>query len=125
LELAAKNNLNVVVHQRDSWDDTLKILKEFTGRLKAVFHCFGGSPAQAAEVLALGHLVSFTGIISFKNAGLVRETSQSLPKGSFMIETDCPYLAPIPYRGKRQTSQEDLREELWQTSHSFFRLGSS
>jgi TatD DNase family protein len=141
LEMAAQKRLNVVVHQRDSWDDTLAILKEFTGQLKAVFHCFGGSPAQAAEVLALGHLVSFTGIISFKNAGLLRETARSLPKGSFMIETDCPYLAPVPHRGKRcepayvrqvaevlcterQMTQEDLREELWQTSHSFFRLDS-
>jgi TatD DNase family protein len=139
LELAARHHLNVVIHQRDSWEDTVRILQEFSGRLKAVFHCFGGTKEQASEILSLGHLVSFTGIISFKNASQVRATAASLPVGSFMIETDCPYLAPVPHRGQRcepshvreiaailcqerQISPEALSEELWKTTHSFFKI---
>src|SRR5271163_4603767 len=66
LELSAELGLNAVIHQRDSWDDTLKILSDFTGRVRGVFHCFGGTIEQAREVIALGHLVSFTGIVTFK-----------------------------------------------------------
>src|SRR5271163_2629322 len=63
LELTAELGLNAVIHQRDSWDDTLRILSEFTGKVRGVFHCFGGTIEQAREVVALGHLVSFTGIV--------------------------------------------------------------
>lgn len=101
LDLAAEARLNVVIHQRDAWEDTLAILRAYTGRLRGVFHCFGGTPAQADEVLALGHLVSFTGIATFKNAAVVRETAAHVPADRFMVETDCPYLAPVPFRGKR------------------------
>ena len=101
LDLAAEARLNVVIHQRDAWEDTLAILRDYTGKLRGVFHCFGGTPAQADEVLALGHLVSFTGIATFKNAAVVRETAAHVPADRFMVETDCPYLAPVPYRGKR------------------------
>jgi TatD DNase family protein len=101
LELTAELDLNAVIHQRDSWDDTLAILREFTGRVRGVFHCFGGTLAQAQEVIALGHLVSFTGIVTFKNARQVQATAQDVPWEKFMVETDCPYLAPTPDRGKR------------------------
>jgi TatD DNase family protein len=101
LELAAKHGLSVVVHQRDSWEDTLAILRPYSGRVKAVFHCFGGTIAQAEELLALGFCVSFTGIVTFKNAAAVHETAAKLPAGSFFLETDCPFLAPVPHRGKR------------------------
>jgi TatD DNase family protein len=101
LELTAELGLNAVIHQRDSWDDTLKILAEFTGKVRGVFHCFGGTIEQAREVVALGHLVSFTGIVTFKNARQVQETARALEGGQFMVETDCPYLAPVPDRGKR------------------------
>ncbi len=101
LELAAECGLNVVIHQRDAWEDTLAILRPYTGRVRGVFHCFGGTPAQAEEVLAMGHLVSFTGIATFKNGVGVRETAAAVPEDRFMVETDCPYLAPVPYRGKR------------------------
>jgi TatD DNase family protein len=101
LDLAAELKLNVVIHQRDSWEDTLTILRDYTGRVRGVFHCFGGTTAQAEELFALGHLVSFTGIITFKNAEVVRETVRQIPLNQFMVETDCPYLAPIPHRGKR------------------------
>jgi TatD DNase family protein len=101
LEMTARLGLNAVIHQRDSWDDTLAILREFTGRVRGVFHCFGGTAEQAREVIALGHLVSFTGIVTFKNARQVQATAQDVPVDAFMVETDCPYLAPVPDRGKR------------------------
>jgi TatD DNase family protein len=101
LELTAELGLNAVIHQRDSWDDTLAILREFTGRVRGVFHCFGGTLEQAREVIALGHLVSFTGIVTFKNARQVQATAQDVAFDQFMVETDCPYLAPAPDRGKR------------------------
>lgn len=101
LDLAVEHRLNVVVHQRDSWDDTLAILRPYSGKLKAVFHCFGGTLAQAHELLDLGFYVSFTGIVTFKNAAIVQETAAKLPAGTFFLETDCPFLAPVPHRGKR------------------------
>lgn len=100
LDLAAELGLNVVVHQRDAWDATLEILRPHTGRVRGVFHCFGGSPEAAAEIAAMGHLVSFTGIVTFKNAMLVQETAKSVAADGYMAETDCPYLAPVPFRGK-------------------------
>jgi len=100
LDLAAELGLNVVVHQREAWDDTLEILRPYTGRVRGVFHCFGGSPEAAAEIAAMGHLVSFTGIVTFKNAALVQETAKSVAADGYMVETDCPYLAPVPFRGK-------------------------
>ena len=101
LELAVELGLNVVIHERDSWDDTHALLAPFAGKVRAQFHCFGKSPAHAEAVLADGHLVSFTGIVTFKNAAIVQETAARLPAGTFMVETDCPYLAPVPFRGKR------------------------
>ena len=101
LDLATELGLNVVLHQRDAWEDTLEILRAYTGRLRGVFHCFGNTPDQAREILALGHLVSFTGIVTFKNATLVRKVVAAIPLDAFMVETDCPYLAPVPHRGSR------------------------
>jgi TatD DNase family protein len=101
LELAAELRLNVVIHQRDAWDRTLEILRPYTGKVRCVFHCFANSFEQAQQVIDLGHLVSFTGIVTFKNASDVQEVAAQMPIDSFMIETDCPYLAPVPFRGKR------------------------
>ena len=101
LELAVELRLNVVIHQRDAWEDTLEIMRPYARQFSGVFHCFGGTREQADEALALGHLVSFTGIVTFKNGRNVREVAALLPLDSFMLETDCPYLAPAPFRGKR------------------------
>lgn len=101
LDVAAELGLNVVIHQRDAWDDTLEILRPYTGRLRSVFHCFGNLPEQAAELAALGHLVSFTGIVTFKNGQIIRETAATVDDSGYMVETDCPYLAPAPHRGQR------------------------
>lgn len=100
LDLAVELGCNVVVHQREAWQDTLEILRPYTGKLRGVFHCFGGSPEDAAALAAMGHLVSFTGIVTFKNAALVQETAVSVASDGYMVETDCPYLAPVPFRGQ-------------------------
>jgi len=101
LDLAVELGLNAVIHQRDAWEDTLKIMEPYTGKLRGVFHCFGGSLDEANEVLDLDHLVSFTGIVTFKNGVAVREVAAQIPLWKLMVETDCPYLAPVPFRGKR------------------------
>ena len=100
LDLAVDLGVNVVIHQRDAWRDTLDILRPYTGKLRGVFHCFGGSPEDAAEIAAMGHLVSFAGIVTFKNAALVQDAAKSVGSDGYMVETDCPYLAPVPFRGK-------------------------
>jgi TatD DNase family protein len=101
LDLAVELGLNVVIHQRDAWDEALEIMRNYGRQISGVFHCFGGTLEQANEVLDLGHLVSFTGIVTFKNGASVREVAAKVPLDSFMVETDCPYLAPVPFRGKR------------------------
>src|SRR5205814_5925051 len=101
LDLAVELGLNVVIHQRDAWNDTLEIMRPYSGKLRGVFHCFGGTIEQANQVLDLDHLVSFTGIVTFKNGVRVREVATQIPLWKFMVETDCPYLAPVPFRGKR------------------------
>ena len=100
LDLAVELGRNIVIHQRQAWQDTLDILRPYTGKLRGVFHCFGGSPEDAAEIASMGHLVSFTGIVTFKNATLVQDTAKSVATDGYMVETDCPYLAPVPFRGK-------------------------
>jgi TatD DNase family protein len=99
LELAAQLEKPVVIHQRDSWNETLDILKQYS--VKAVLHCFTGGVAELSEVLAMGHHVSFTGIATFKNAADVRAAARVAPADRVMVETDAPYLAPVPHRGKR------------------------
>ena len=139
LDLAVELGLNVVIHQRSAWEDTLEVLRPYTGKLRGVFHCFGGTPEEAAEVAALGHLVSFTGIITFKNAEQVRLTAAAVSADGYMVETDCPYLAPVPYRGKRAEpahtrlvaekiaevrgiSLDEVAEATTRTAEGFFRF---
>ncbi len=99
LELAAELDKNVIIHQRDAWADTLEILRNST--VRGVFHCFSSSLAQAQEVIRLGHMISFTGLITFKNAAETREIAATVPLDRIMVETDCPFLAPVPFRGRR------------------------
>jgi len=139
LDLAVELGLNAVIHQRDAWEDTVKIMQPYTGKLRGVFHCFGGSLDQANEVLALDHLVSFTGIVTFKNGAAVREVAAQVPLWKFMVETDCPYLAPVPFRGKRsepahtrivaetiaaarQVPLKEIAETTTETAEKFFRF---
>jgi TatD DNase family protein len=101
MEVAVELGLNCVIHQRDSFDDTLAQLQPFAGKLRGVFHCFSESAERLRQILALGSLVSYTGIVTFKNAVNVRESLAATPLDQFMLETDCPFLAPVPWRGKR------------------------
>jgi TatD DNase family protein len=101
LEVAAELGLNCVIHQRDSLEDTIAQLEPFADRVRGVFHCFANDAATMRRVLALGSLVSFTGILTFKNGQNIRDTLAATPMGQFMLETDSPFLAPVPYRGKR------------------------
>ena len=101
LEVAAETGLNCVIHQRDSLEDTLRTLEPFTNQVRGVFHCFANDAATMRRILDLGSLVSFTGILTFKNGRNIRDTMAATPIDRFMLETDCPYLAPVPYRGKR------------------------
>jgi TatD DNase family protein len=101
LEVAIEAGLNCVIHQRDAFDDTLAQLRPFAAKVRGVFHCFGENADRMRRVLEIGSLVSFTGIATFKNGQNVRDTIAATPLDRFMLETDCPYLAPVPYRGKR------------------------
>jgi TatD DNase family protein len=102
LEVAAETGLNCVIHQRgDCFEDTVNLLRPFADRVRGVFHCFASDATTMQRVLDLGSLVSFTGIVTFKNGQNVRDTVAATPLGKFILETDCPYLAPVPYRGKR------------------------
>ena len=101
LEIAAELQLNCVIHQRDAFEDTLAEFQPYANRVRGVFHCFANDAATMKRIVALGSLVSFTGILTFKNGQNIRETLAATPLDSFMLETDCPFLAPVPYRGKR------------------------
>lgn len=101
LEVAAELKLNCVIHQRSSFDDLFAQIQPFATKTRGVFHCFGESVERLQKILALGWLVSYTGIVTFKNGQNIRDAVAATPLGKFMLETDCPYLAPIPYRGKR------------------------
>ncbi|MEO0347851.1 MAG: TatD family hydrolase [Pseudomonadota bacterium] len=103
LELSATTNQPVIIHSRDAEADTLAMLREAEssyGNLRALLHCFTGSKQFAYKALDMGVNISFSGIITFKNALELQETAASLPLDMMMVETDAPYLAPIPYRGK-------------------------
>lgn len=105
-QLAAHSGLNVVIHTRDqngdaSFHDALAIYRRHASHTRAVFHCFIGSSENARKVIELGGLVSFGGVTTFKNAREVLNTATTLPAGTFMLETDAPYLAPVPHRGQR------------------------
>jgi TatD DNase family protein len=99
LELAESLDLPVVVHQRESLEDTLAVIREFP--VSAVFHCFNGNPAQALDLVQQGYYLSFTGIVTFKKGSEVREAATAISIDRLMVETDAPYLAPVPFRGKR------------------------
>jgi TatD DNase family protein len=102
VQLARELNLPIVVHTREADDDTLAILREGErGTLRGVLHCFTGSPALARAGLDLGFYISLAGIITFPKSADLRETARLVPLDRLLVETDSPFLAPVPYRGKR------------------------
>jgi TatD DNase family protein len=100
LKLAHAVNLPITIHTREAWDDTMAVLREhWSGQ--GVMHCFTGDAAQAREALDMGFHLSYGGVLTFKTADNVRESARITPADRLLIETDAPYLAPIPHRGKR------------------------
>jgi TatD DNase family protein len=137
---ARETGLPLVIHSREADDDTARILEEENGKgaFPAVLHCFTGGRDLAMRGVALGHYVSFTGILTFKNSQALRDIAATLPADKILVETDAPYLAPNPYRGKRnepayvaetakvlaQTRGVSADEIARQTTENFFRLFS-
>jgi TatD DNase family protein len=135
---ARESGLPLVIHARDADEDTARILEEEMGEgaFAAVLHCFTGGPDLARRAVALGHFVSFTGILTFKNSTALRAIAAELPADRILIETDAPYLAPGRYRGKRnepayvvetakvlaEARGVTLAEIARQTTENFFRL---
>lgn len=101
INLANKHKLPIVIHCREAFGDTLEILKQNKPHFGAVMHCYSGSLEYALELLKLGVKISFTGTVTYKNATNLHEVAKNLPLDSFFFETDCPYLTPVPNRGKR------------------------
>jgi TatD DNase family protein len=102
LRLALARDLPIVIHTREAEDDTLRILQEEgQGRLRGVFHCFTGDTAQSERALATGLLLSIPGVATFPKAETLRQAAAAAPADRLLVETDSPYLAPVPYRGKR------------------------
>ena len=100
MALAKELDLPVIVHERDAHNDGLAIVKEFP-TVKGVFHCYSGSAEMARQLVNLGWYIGFTGVLTFKNARKAVETAASIPLDRIVLETDCPFMAPEPYRGKR------------------------
>ena len=100
MALARKLGLPVIVHEREAHEDGMKVVKEFP-EVKGVFHCYSGSAEMARQLVDLGWYIGFTGVLTFKNARKAIETAQSIPLERIVLETDCPYMAPVPFRGKR------------------------
>lgn len=100
LDIAKEVNLPVIIHSRDATEDTMKILKK-RGTVNGVMHCFSGSAETAKQVLDLGMNISFTGVLTFKNVRTAIEALEVVPLDRLMLESDCPYMAPEPNRGKR------------------------
>ena len=100
MELARELNMPVIVHERNAHDDGMRIVREFKG-VTGVFHCYSGSAEMARQLVDMGWYIGFTGVLTFKNARKAVETAQSIPLDRIVLETDCPFMAPEPFRGKR------------------------
>ena len=100
MALAAELDLPVIVHERDAHEDGMKIVEEFP-TVKGVFHCYSGSGEMAKWLIARGWYIGFTGVLTFKNARKAIEVASAIPLDRLVLETDCPYMAPEPFRGKR------------------------
>ncbi len=103
LSMAEELNLPVIIHDRDAHGDIMDILKKHTG-VRGVMHCFSGSREMAEKLVKMGFYISFSGSVTFKNARKVVEAAAVVPDDRILIETDCPYLAPVPHRGERNSS---------------------
>ena len=100
MALAKELDMPVIVHEREAHDDGMRIVKEFPG-VTGVFHCYSGSAEMARQLVNMGWYIGFTGVLTFKNARKAVETAASIPLDRIVLETDCPFMAPEPFRGKR------------------------
>lgn len=138
--LAHEHHKTLVIHTRDAWDDTFDILAAEGVPERTVFHCFTGGVAESRRALALGAFLSFSGIITFKNAGDIREAARYAPPERLLVETDSPFLAPVPHRGEpnrpawvavvgealaglRRADPVELAELTWANTARAFALG--
>lgn len=102
IRLARELDLPITIHDRDAHQEVFDILTDEKGwETRGIFHCYSGSEEMAREIVKRGFYISFSGSVTFKNAAKLKKTAQSIPLERILIETDCPYLAPVPYRGKR------------------------
>lgn len=139
IKLAIKYDLPLIIHCRDAVADVYEILKAYKGKLRFVMHCYSGSSEMAVEFVKLGGMISLGGPVTFKNAKAPKEVAKTVPLDRLLIETDCPYLAPHPNRGKRnepsyvrlvlneiatlrEIDADELEEVLDQNSIKFFKL---
>ena len=104
LELARELDLPVIIHSRDAAADTLEIMKEYGQGLRGVIHCFSYSIELAREYVKMGYHIGIGGVVTFKNGRKLKEIAAEIPLERILLETDCPYLAPVPFRGKRNDS---------------------
>ena len=105
MELAKEVDLPVIVHSREAAQDTFDLIKsEHAGTTGGVIHCFSGSKEMAKEYIKMGYYIGVGGVVTFKNARVLKEVVESIPLERILTETDCPYLAPVPFRGKRNCS---------------------
>ena len=120
LELAREENLPVIVHEREAHEDGLAIIQDFP-EVTGVFHCFSGSAEMAKLLVSKGWFLGFTGVLTFKNARRALEAVRAVPRDRVVIETDCPYMSPEPFRGRRNDPRNLYRmaealADLWQVS---------
>ena len=101
IKLAIKYDLPLVIHSRDAIYDTYELLSKYKGMIKFVMHCYSSSKEMAFRFIELGGMISLGGPVTFKNAKVSKEVAKNIPLDKLMVETDCPYLAPMPFRGKR------------------------
>lgn len=104
LKLAREKNMPVIIHSREAAADTFEIMKEHAAGMKAVIHCYSYSAEMAREYVKMGYYIGVGGVVTFKNAKKLKQVVEEIPLESIVLETDCPYLAPVPYRGKRNCS---------------------
>ena len=100
MELARELKMPVIVHERNAHDDGMRVVKDFKD-VTGVFHCYSGSAEMARQLVNMGWYIGFTGVLTFKNARKAVETAESIPLDRIVLETDCPFMAPEPFRGKR------------------------
>ena len=104
LDMAIERDMPVSMHIREAYGDCMEVLESYGGRIKGVMHCFSGSAEMAKEVLKLGMYIGLGGAVTFKNARKPLEVAEIIPEDRLLLETDCPYMAPVPFRGRRNSS---------------------